>query len=141
MTERPKVGDRVRVVFEGEVRSTDDSSVRVVSDTNSSHWVVNEYVTVLAEWPASQPSMTGRSDTALERRLVALEEGLVLVSNNLSHLEAKYLAAIPELQRRTQNVTAASALTARVSKLEEIVSMIGRVFRDDVYEEGDEVPY
>ena len=161
MSARPQVGDRVRVEFTGVIVQDDglkDDRPYFIEQDNSGGWRAWHHggqVTVITpEWHGSE-----RSDTALERRLVALEQDLKHWSDNsqkrlaelermilatsdaLSHLEAKHTAQIPELQRRTQNVTAAAQLNGRVSKLEFIVSRLSQVFSGKRDEEDDETPY
>lgn len=73
MSERPKVGDRVVVHYEGVVAEDDHSTLpfRVKADGRDESgwvWVYEDVVEVI---PTEEPV---RSDTAIERRLVALEQ-------------------------------------------------------------------
>lgn len=76
MSERPQVGDRVLVQFEATVLEVDDKDtvglpyrVAYGKDDKKWIWVPGESTTLL-------PAQSERSDTELERRLVALETRL-----------------------------------------------------------------
>lgn len=136
--ERPKVGDRVRVVFEGVVDAIVQSDlpycVKRRRDDYYWHEVAEDEVEVLTE---NKPN-PARSDTAIERRLVALEKAIagahdpIAMANRLVALEQGFIN-MGDGVRKSDN-----DLDKRLSRLEEIIKLLGRVWREESRDAGSD---